>query len=245
MRSRQDCCLIVISVALATTSAIDVYGKRVVVDVSTSEWLANAAPLPSPPSGHDASTEVEWGATLFTHGKVTASVNAFDTAMGWDGSVNGTLWQRGCSLFYTEQLNDSAAQFALDVAGNPNDTEESVWRWLAQARARGPAVGPLYASANILNTTGESRPYMIKVYNMYRTGTPEAERAVLELCSGSDMQAAFYADMYFGLYLEQHGLSTKAQSHLHRAGVSPYGTESGDYMWWLVRVHNAVRAWPL
>jgi len=215
------------------------------VDVSSSQWLANAQPLPAPPSTHDAYAEVEYGASLFQVGKVTASVKAFDTAMEWDHTVNGTLWQRGCSMFYTEQLNQSAAQFALDVAGNPNDTEESIWRWLSQARARGPIVGPPYATAHILNTRGETRPYMIQIYEMYQSGTAVSENAVRALCESSDPQSAFYADMYYGLYTEQHGNNTAAQMHLHRAGLSHYGTQSGDYMWWLTRVHNAVRGWPI
>ena len=165
--------------------------------------------------------------------------------MLWDGSVNGTLWQRGCAMFYTEQLNASAAQFTLDVAGNPNDTEESVWRWLSQARARGPVAGPPYATTHILNTKGESRPYMIKVYEMYRSGTAAAEDAVLALCSSADAQSAFYANMYFGLYIEQHGNTTGAQMHLQLAGLSTYGPQSDDYMWWLTRVHNEVRGWPI
>ena len=82
--------------------------------------------LPTPPAGHDAAAEVEYGAALFTHGKVTGSVDAFDTAMSWDGRVNGTLWQRGCARYYTEQWTEGAAQFAFDVSENPNDTEERV-----------------------------------------------------------------------------------------------------------------------
>ena len=40
---------------------------------------------------------------------------------------------------------------------------ESVWRWLWQAREHGVP----YATAHILNTTGETRPYMVKVFAMY------------------------------------------------------------------------------
>jgi len=220
---------------------------RSVVDVSQSKWLAipNPNPLPTPPATHDAYAEIDYGAALFLHGKVSASVTAFDTAMQWDSTVDGILWQRGCAMFYTEQLNQSAAQFELDVSGNPNDTEESVWRWLSQARMLGPQAGPSYATAHILNTTGESRPYMIQVYEMYRTGSPASEEAVRVLSESSDAQSAFYADMYYGLYAEQHGNATAAQMHLHRAAVSPYGTQSNDYMWWLTRVHNAVRGWPI
>ena len=118
-------------------AALLAIGSAKTIDVSGSEWFTHSPPLPAPPSGHDASSEVEYGATLFTHGKVTASVAAFDQAMAWDGRINGTLWQRGCAMYYTEQWVEGAAQFALDVSENPNDTEESVWRWLCQARGHG------------------------------------------------------------------------------------------------------------
>jgi len=218
------------------------------IDVSSSDWFANAAPLQRPPAGHDAAAEVEYGAALFTHGKVTGSVDAFDTAMTWDGRVKGTLWQRGCAMYYTEQWVKGAAQFSFDVSENPNDTEESVWRWLCQARSRGVP----YATANILNTSGETRPYMQKVYSMYKaaagSGAAAAEQAVLALCNGASAQGSqgcFYSDMYYGLYAEAHGNATVAQGHLHRAGLSEYGPQSQDYMWWLTRVHNAVRGWPI
>lgn len=220
-----------------------------VVDVSASAWFASARPLPTPPTGHDAESEVEWGSSLFTHGKVSGSLDAFHTAMILDGSVNGTLWQRGISLFYAEDLANGAAQFALDVAGNPNDTEESVWRWLCQARVNGSA----YATAHMLKTAGETRPYMMAIYDMYRSGTPETEKKVLALCnSGADAtpppgsgQSCFYADLYYGLYIEAHGKEAAAKAHLHRAGLSAYGVATDDYMWWVARVHNAVRKWPM
>lgn len=219
------------------------------VDVSSSPWFASASPLPSPPTGHDAYSEVEWGSTLFTHGKVSASVDAFHTAMVLDGNVNGTLWQRGISLFYTEDLSAGAAQFALDVAGNPYDTEESVWRWLCQARVNGST----YAAANMLTTTGETRPYMKAVYDMYHSGTVGAEEKVLSLCDSTvdatpppgSGQSCFYADLYYGLYIEAHGNTLAAKTHLRRAGLSEYGSASNDYMWWVARVHNAVRKWPI
>ena len=106
-----------------------------------------------------------------------------------------------------------------------------------------------YADAHILNTTGESRPYMIAIYAMYRSGTEAAEQRVLELCSTNTThqgtQSAFYADLYYWLCAEAHGSTAQAQAHLHRAGLFKYGTQSDDYMWWLARVHNAVRGWPI
>jgi len=169
--------------------------------------------------------------------------------MCWDGSINGTLWQRGISLFYSEDLANGAAQFELDVAGNPYDTEESIWRWLCQARFNGSA----YATAHMLITTGESRPYMVKIYDMFRRGTAEAEQKVVSLCNSSadatpppgSGQSCFYADLYYGLYAEARGNSTAARAHLRRAGLSEYGAATDDYMYWVARVHNAVRKWPM
>ena len=144
--------------ACCAAAAAGSASPRKTIDVSSSEWFANAGRSPR----HRPATTLpprwrEYGAALFTHGKVTASVDAFDTAMSWDGRVNGTLWQRGCAMYYTEQWTEGAAQFAFDVSENPNDTEESVWRWLCQAREHGVP----YATAHILNTTGETRPYMV------------------------------------------------------------------------------------
>ena len=39
------------------------------------------------------------------------------------------LWQRGLSLYYAERFDECAEQFAVDVAVNPDDTEEQIWYW--------------------------------------------------------------------------------------------------------------------
>ena len=88
---------------------------------------------------------------------------------------------------------------------------------------------------------------MAAVYTMYQDGTRAAEQRVLALCSAAKQgtQSAFYADLYYGLWAEAHGSSAAARAHLSSAGLSVYGAASGDYMWWLARVHNAVRGWPM
>lgn len=48
------------------------------------------------------------------------------------------LWQRGLSLYYAGDYAAAAAQFRRDVAANPNDTEEAVWAFLAEAQLEGP-----------------------------------------------------------------------------------------------------------
>lgn len=54
-------------------------------------------------------------------------------------SVKPYLWQRGLSLYYAGRYADAAEQFRADVAVNPNDTEEAIWAYLAEAQLLGPA----------------------------------------------------------------------------------------------------------
>jgi lipoprotein NlpI len=48
------------------------------------------------------------------------------------------LWQRGIALYYAKQYAAAAQQFRDDVALNPNDTEEAIWAFLAEAQLHGP-----------------------------------------------------------------------------------------------------------
>ena len=65
-----------------------------VVDTSASVWLAAATPvMPPPPVAANgpaaaAAAAVAWGAALFLHGRVTASVDAFDASV----LANVRLW---------------------------------------------------------------------------------------------------------------------------------------------------------
>jgi lipoprotein NlpI len=57
-----------------------------------------------------------------------------------DPSIAPLLWQRGISLYYANEFKLAAAQFRRDVGGNPNDTEEAIWAFLAEAQLDGPAI---------------------------------------------------------------------------------------------------------
>ncbi|QHO46742.1 hypothetical protein HN51_016227 [Arachis hypogaea] len=46
-------------------------------------------------------------------------------------------WQRGLSLYYLDRFEEGAEQFRLDVAQNPNNTEESIWCFLCEAQLYG------------------------------------------------------------------------------------------------------------
>ena len=54
-----------------------------------------------------------------------------------DARYSALLWQRGISLYYANDFAGSATQFRDDVAANPNDTEEAIWAFIAEAQLLG------------------------------------------------------------------------------------------------------------
>ena len=100
------------------------------------------------------------GAAAFKRNQVEESCDAFDESMRLDPGSAGRLWQRGLSLFYAERLVDGMAQFANDVALNPNDTEETVRPHTPPAHP--PASGrwclvPAHRSGTFCATRGTGR----------------------------------------------------------------------------------------
>uniref|UniRef100_A0A0E0FLB4 Uncharacterized protein n=1 Tax=Oryza nivara TaxID=4536 RepID=A0A0E0FLB4_ORYNI len=78
-----------------------------------------------------ASLAVRRGMQLFRQGDVAGSVAEFDRA----NELNQR--QKQCSLYYLDRFEEGAKQFRLDVAANPNDTEESIWCFLCEAQLYG------------------------------------------------------------------------------------------------------------
>ncbi|KAJ0013488.1 hypothetical protein Pint_19689 [Pistacia integerrima] len=121
----------------------------------TVQSLHNSAPtftrrlfLPSVSSIWDALTggtnnareavmAVRRGMLLFRQGDVLGSLVEFDKAIELDPRQKAYLWQRGLSLYYLDRFEEGAKQFRLDVAQNPNDTEESIWCFLCEAQLYG------------------------------------------------------------------------------------------------------------
>ena len=82
----------------------------------------------------DAQIFISRGMAHFRRGSLELSTNDFDTAIRMDPKIEGKMWQRGLNLYYHERHTEAAAQFELDVALNPNDTEESIWHLLSVVR---------------------------------------------------------------------------------------------------------------
>jgi tetratricopeptide (TPR) repeat protein len=133
---------------------------------------------------------------LFRQGDVAGSVAEFDRAIILDPRQKAYLWQRGLSLYYVDRFEEGAEQFRIDVAQNPNDTEESIWCFICEARLHGVDV----ARTQFLEVGRDSRPVMREAYNLFKNGG-DPEKLVNDFSSGQASEY-FYASLYAGLYYE-------------------------------------------
>ncbi|KAF3547003.1 hypothetical protein DY000_02003661 [Brassica cretica] len=185
----------------------------------------------------EAIAAIRNGMQLFRQGDVSGSVTEFDKAIVLDSRQKAYLWQRGLSLYYMDRFEEGAEQFRLDVAQNPNDTEESIWCFLCEARLHGVDV----ARKQFLEVGRDSRPVMREAYNLFKNGG-DPEKLVNDFSSGQASEV-FYASLYAGLYYEAEGKSENAKFHITAACGSPYGQRSDDYMASLAKVHCLCRNW--
>jgi hypothetical protein len=198
--------------------------------------------------GEDAQYHLDRAAAEFRRNQLAASCADFDAAVRLDSGRMGGMWQRGLSLFYCERLPDGMAQFAADVVSNPNDTEETIWHFLCNARLRSRAVAPAAAAAaaqlQLLPVGAESRPVMSVAMNLYGGSGTAAQ---LKAAAGKDTSSSdyFYAHLYLGLWAEAWGHTELARRSIVEAATSSYGsaTDSADYMWHVARVHRRRRGW--
>ncbi|XP_037473065.1 uncharacterized protein LOC119349159 [Triticum dicoccoides] len=182
---------------------------------------------------------VRRGMELFKQGDVAGSVAEFDRAIELDPRQKAYLWQRGLSLYYLDRFEDAAEQFRLDVAANPNDTEESIWCFLCEAQLYGVEE----ARNRFLEVGLDRRPVMREAYALFKDGgDPEKLTSNFSSSSGGEL---FYASLYAGLYYESQKDADLAKSHIVAACKTPYGSRSGDYMASLAVVHCQCRNWTL
>ena len=162
----------------------------------------------------------------------------FDTVIQLDARQRPYLWQRGLSLYYLGRYAEGATQFRDDVAVNPNDTEESIWALLCEARLQGFAA----AQANMLRVGRDGRPVMRAAYELF-AGAPSGSMEALRAAAAASAHDEFYSLLYQGLYHEACGDEGAAKAAVLAATGSAYGAGSGDYMAALARVHALRRGW--
>ncbi|CAA7388892.1 unnamed protein product [Spirodela intermedia] len=190
-------------------------------------------------SALEASTAVRRGMQLFRQGDVVGSLAEFDRAIELDPRQKSYLWQRGLSLYYLERFEEGAEQFRIDVAANPNDTEESIWCFLCEAQIYGVE----QAKRRFLEVGRDSRPFMREAYNLFKDGG-DPEKLVSMFLHGGESEF-FYASLYAGLYYESQKDPESSKRHIIAACRSLYGESSGDYMASLAKVHCLCRNWVL
>ncbi|WCJ26914.1 Tetratricopeptide repeat (TPR)-like superfamily protein [Euphorbia peplus] len=184
----------------------------------------------------EASLAIRRGMALFIQGDVEGSVAEFEKAIELDPYQRVFLWQRGLSLYYLDRFEEGAEQFRLDVAENPNDTEEAIWCFLCEAQLYGVAE----ARKRFLKVGRDRRPVMREACEMFEVGG-DPEKLVNEF--SSQPQDYFYSSLYAGLYYESQNEEDAAKGHIVAAYKSPYGQGSGDYMAALAKVHCQCRKW--
>ncbi|KAL5565964.1 hypothetical protein UlMin_029128 [Ulmus minor] len=188
-------------------------------------------------NAREAVAAIRRGMLLFRQVDVSGSLVEFDKAIELDPRQKAYLWQRGLSLYYLDRFEEGAEQFRIDVAQNPNDTEESIWCFLCEAQLYGVDE----ARQRFLEVGRDPRPVMREAYNMFKDGG-DPEKLVAAFTNGRENDY-FYASLYAGLYYESQKKADEAKHHILAAYESVYGQRSDDYMASLAKVHCLCRNW--
>lgn len=182
----------------------------------------------------DPKAYIRRGTVNFKLGRIDESIADFDRAEALDSDVTPYLWQRGLSYYYAERFAEGAKQFEIDLTVNPQDVEETIWRYLCIAREKGLAK----AKNSLLEIKKDPRAVMRKVYDFY-AGKCKVED-LLATGKRDGKRGNFYSHLYLGLYYEVEEEPEKAREYILKA-VSDYQID--DYMWYLAVVHQKLRNW--
>uniref|UniRef100_A0A6N2KLA6 Uncharacterized protein n=1 Tax=Salix viminalis TaxID=40686 RepID=A0A6N2KLA6_SALVM len=169
--------------------------------------------------------------------RVVENVDLMRIMMKLCGGCDLDLWQRGLSLYYVDRFEEGAEQFRIDVAQNPNDTEESIWCFLCEAQLYGVDE----ARKRFLEVGRDPRPVMREALSMFKDGG-DPEKFATAFSNGQENEY-FYASLYAGLYHEAQKEPEAAKVQIIAACRSPYGQRSDDYMASLAKVHCLCRNW--
>jgi tetratricopeptide (TPR) repeat protein len=183
---------------------------------------------------HNPQTYMERGMTYFKMGYIAAAIADFDRAEQLNPALTPYLWQRGLAYYYAERFEEGAIQFETDLMVHGQDVEETVWRYLCQARVQGPSA----AREALLPVRHDPRPVMAWVYRLF-TGACEAE-TVLAQHQGGGRRERFYCHLYVGLYYEAEQAEDRARLLITQAAEMQV---LDDYMGWLAIVHRRLRGW--
>ena len=174
------------------------------------------------------------GREHFRTGKFDESLADFDRFVELRPELASRQWERGITCYYAGKFEQGAKQFELYQTFHDSDVENSVWRYLCQARAEGVEK----AREAMLPIKNDPRVPMMQVYDLYRgRATPDVVLTAARAGEPSDAelnQRLFYAHLYLGLYYEATGDNDRAKTHILEAADNH---KIGHYMWDVARVH--------
>lgn len=139
---------------------------------------------------------ISQGSAYLLSGKINEAIVKFDAAHQLDPKIDPWLWQRGLAYYFAARYQEGADQFERDMAVNSQDTEESVWRFLCQARGQNLE----FARSNlILPTEGDSRIPMYQALKLFQGSGTEEEvlGAVEKVPEGPKKKKALFYGRYY------------------------------------------------
>ena len=183
---------------------------------------------------HDAHVYVQRGMTYFKMGRIDDAIADFDRAEQLNPALTPHLWQRGLAYYYAGRFAEGVRQFTVDLTVNAQDVEETVWRYLCQARLHGAAA----ARQALMPVRHDPRPVMTWVYRLF-AGEYDT-KTVLAPPPGLGRREQFYRHLYGGLYFEAEQDDARARLLITQAAEMQL---LDDYMGWLALVHRQLRGW--
>lgn len=171
-------------------------------------------------------------------GDFTGSVADFDHYVKQRPEYEQRFWERGISYYFTQQYVEGAKQFELYQSYHDNDVENSVWRYLCQAKVDGHEA----AQKQLLPIKNDPRIPLMDIYRLFRGEATQADViAAMEAGDPSDAERQsrrFYGHYYLALYHESHDRRPEALQHIKIAlEVPAQSPRVSRYMWDVAKVH--------
>jgi lipoprotein NlpI len=176
------------------------------------------------------------GESRFRQARIDEAIRDFDREIELSPASDPHHWQRGIAYYYAGEYEKGARQFERHQTVNPQDVENAVWHFLCVVRLPGGSVEA--ARARLMPVDRDARVPMREIHQMF-AGSISPEK-VLGIAGGGADFAAFYADLYVGLYYEAIGRAEDARLCIERAAGNPSARRS--YMGDVARVHARLRA---
>ena len=171
-------------------------------------------------------------------GNFAGSVADFDRYVALRPEVERRLWERGISQYFNGQYEAGAQQFELYQTYHDNDVENSVWRYLCQAKT----VGHEEARRQLLRIKNDPRIPLMEILRLFQDqATVEDVVAAIAAGEPNASEAAsrrFYGHYYLGLYFDSLGKNAEANEHLQQAlQVPAESPRISRYMWDVAKIH--------